>query len=279
MGGLTIELAVTRSVRDAAGILDAIQGPAPGDPYAVPPPARPYSEEVGTDPGRLRIGLMTTTPGGNFDAHPECVAAAEAGASALEELGHDVERSYPADLDDPTYIQNFLVRWTAGVAWNLDYWGAKIGRELGPDDVEPLTWALAEQGRRHSAGALLTAIEAAQAGARRVASWWADDGYDLLLTPTCAEPPPRLGEHDAPADNPLAPIIRATPFAIYTAGFNTTGQPAISLPLHMTADGLPVGVQLVGAAGREDVLVRVAAQIEAARPWAERTPPVHAAVT
>jgi amidase len=278
MGGLVIELALTRTVRDAAGILDAIQGPAPGDPYAVAPPARPYLEEVGADPGRLRVGLMTTPPGGQFDAHSECVAAAEAAAAALEELGHDVERSYPADLDDPGYIQNFLVRWTAGVAWNLDYWGAKIGRELGPDDVEPLTWALAEQGRTHSAGALLSAVEAAQAGARRVASWWANDGYDLLLTPTCAEPPPRLGEHDSPPENPLAPIVRATPFAIFTAGFNTTGQPGISLPLHVTPDGLPVGVQLVGGFGREDQLVQVAAQLEEARPWRERTPPVHAAV-
>ncbi|MGE5617566.1 MAG: amidase family protein, partial [Candidatus Woesearchaeota archaeon] len=99
---------------------------------------------------------------------------------------------------------------------------------------------------------------------------------DLLLTPTCAEPPPRLGEFEAPAENPLAPIVRATPFAIFTAGFNTSGQPAISLPLHMTADGLPVGVQLVAAYGREDVLLRVAAQLEEACPWADRRPSLHA---
>jgi amidase len=278
MGGLVNELAVTHSVRDAAAILDAIQGPAPGDPYAAPAPVRPYVEEVGADPGRLTIGLMTRPPGGQFEAHPECVAAAEGAAALLEELGHGVERSYPADVDDPGYIANFLTRWTAGVDWNLKYWGAKIGREIGPEDVEPCTWALAEQGRAHAGGDLLLAVEEAQAGSRRIASWWADDGFDLLLTPTCAEPPPRLGEHDAPPDNPLAPIVRATPFAIFTAGFNTTGQPAISLPLHMTGDGLPVGVQLVAAFGREDLLLRVAAQIEAARPWAERTPPVHAAL-
>jgi amidase len=278
MGGLVCELALTHSVRDAAAILDAVHGPAPGDPYAAPPPARPYLEEVGADPGRLRIGLMTTPPGGQFEAHPECVAAAEGAAALLEELGHDVERSYPIGLDDPGYIANFLVRWGAGVDWNVRYWGAVLGRELGPEDVEPLTWALVEQGRTHSAGELLRAIEEAQHGSREVASWWADDGYDLLLTPTCAEPPPRLGEHDAPPDNPMAPIVRATPFAVFTAGFNTTGQPAISLPLHMTSDGLPVGVQLVAAYGREDLLLRVAAQVEEARPWAERTPPVHAAL-
>ena len=153
---------------------------------------------------------------------------------AAQGAGHDVEPSYPADLDDPDYIANFLVRWTAAVDWNLKYWGTKLGRELGPDDVEPLTWALAEQGKAHSAGDLLRAVEAAQSGSRRIASWWADDGFDLLLTPTCAEPPPRLGEHDPPPDNPLAPIVRATPFAVFTAGFNTTGQPGISLPLHVT---------------------------------------------
>jgi amidase len=274
--GLVIELAVSRTVRDAAGILDAIHGPAPGDPYAAPPPARPYLDELGADPGRLRIGLMTTPPGGQFETHPECVAAAENAAAALEELGHHVERSHPAELDDPDQVPDFLVRWTAGVDWNMKYWGAKIGRELGADDVEPCTWALAEQGRNHSAADLLRATEKAQASSRRVASWWAEDGYDLLLTPTCAEPPPRLGEFESPADNPAAPILRSIPFATFTAGFNTTGQPAISLPLHVTAAGLPVGVQLVAAFGREDLLLRVASQLEEARPWADRTPPLHA---
>jgi amidase len=274
--GLVVELAVTRTVRDAAGILDALHGPAPGDPYAAPPPARPYAEEVGADPGRLRIGLMTAPPGGQFETHPECVAAAEAAAAGLEELGHLVERSHPAELDDPNQIPEFLVRWTAGVDWNLKYWGEKLGRELGAGDVEPCTWALAEQGRNHSAADLLRATEKAQASSRRVVSWWADDGFDLLLTPTCAEPPPKLGEFNAPPDNPTAPIIRSIPFATFTAGFNTTGQPAISLPLHVTADGLPVGVQLVAGFGREDLLLRVASQVEEARPWAERIPPVHA---
>jgi amidase len=219
---------------------------------------------------------MTTPPGGQFEAHDECVAAAEGAATLLEQLGHHVERSYPSDLDDPGYVENFLIRWTSGVDWNLRYWGRAIGRELGPDDVEPCTWALAEQGRAHTGGALLAAHEEAQAGARRIAAWWADDGFDLLLTPTCAEPPPRLGEHDAPPDNPLMPIARATPFAIFTAGFNTTGQPAISLPLHQSADGLPIGVQLVGAYGREDLLLRIAAQLEEAAPWSDRSPPVFA---
>jgi len=274
LGGLVVELALTRSVRDAAGILDAIHGPAPGDPYAAPPLARPYLEEVGADPGSLRIGITTTPPGGQFEAHPECVAAARDAAGLLEELGHHVEESHPAELDDPEQIANFLVRWTAGVDFGLKHWSAAIGREIGAEDVEPCTWALAEQGRTYSAGDLLRAIEQAQASTRRVAAWWSEDGFDLLLTPTCAEPPPRLGEFEATADNPAAPLLRAIPFGTFTAGFNSTGQPAISLPLHQTGDGLPVGVQLVAAYGREDLLLRVAAQIEQARPWAERRPPI-----
>lgn len=275
--GLVVELAVTISVRDAAGILDAVHGPAPGDPYAAPTPARPYVDEVGADPGRLRIGLSTTPPGGQFEAHPECVAAAEAAAKVLGELGHGVEDSHPRAMDDPEQITNFVVRWTAGVDWNLKYWSRAIGREIGGDDVEPCTWALAELGRSHSAGDLLVALEQAQASSRRIASWWADDGFDLLLTPTCGEPPPRLGEFESPADNPAAPLLRSVPFGAFTAGFNTSGQPAISLPLHMTADGLPVGIQLVAAYGREDLLIRVASQIEQAQPWADRWPEAAAA--
>jgi amidase len=274
--GLVIELAVTRSVRDTAAILDAVHGPAPGDPYAAPPPARPYIEEVGADPGRLRIGVMTTPPGGQFETHVECVQAANGAAAALEELGHHLEEAHPAEMDVPELVANFIVRWTAAQDYNLKYWGGVIGRELGPDDVEPCTWALAEQGRSQTGGDYLLAVEEAQATSRRLAAWWADDGFDLLLTPTCAEPPPRLGEFEAPPDNPMAPLLRATPFGIFTAGFNTTGQPAISLPLHMTPDGLPVGVQLVAAFGREDLLLQVAAQLEEARPWADRMPPVHA---
>ena len=211
LGGLVIELAVTRSVRDAAAILDAVHGPAPGDPYGAPPPARPYLQEVGADPGRLRIGIMTQPVGGQFETHAECVAAAENAAKLLEELGHHVELSHPSALDDPQEIANFLVRWTAGVDWNIKYWSAKIGREIGPDDVEPCTWALAEQGRSSTAADLLRANEQAHASSRRIASWWSDEGFDLLLTPTCAEPPPRLGSFESPPDNPAAPHHKARP--------------------------------------------------------------------
>ena len=203
------------------------------------------------------------------------MAAAEEAGRLLESLGHRWRSSFPDALDDPNYIPNFLVRWTGGVAYNLAYWERRTGRAIGPDDVEPLTWALAEQGRGHSAGDYL-ARDGVRAGVtRRAAEWWAS-GFDLLLTPTMAVPPTALGAYDAPPDNPLLPIVTAVPAAVFTAGFNTTGQPAISLPLHVSEDGLPIGVQLVAAYGREDVLIRIASQLEEAQPWAERRPAVFA---
>ena len=221
---------------------------------------------------------MTSPPGAQFEAHPDCVAAAEAAARLLESLGHHVEPGYPEALDDEDYIPNFLVRWTGGVAWGLRYWERRTGRPIGPDDVEPLTWALAEQGRAHSAADYLVAMEYAQAVTRRGEEWWAA-GHDLLLTPTLALPPAELGTMGTGhgEDGPLMPIVRATPYAVFTAGFNASGQPAISLPLHHDEAGLPIGVQLVASYGREDLLLRVAAQLEEAAPWAERRPPLFAA--
>jgi amidase len=277
VGGLATELVVSRSVRDTAAVLEFVsEGAPPGEPYYAPAKERPYTDEAGADPGGLRIGLMTTAPGGVAAVHPDCVAAAEAAARELEGLGHSVDVAHPAALDDPGYIPQFLVRWTGGVAAGLDFWGMRTGKPVTQDDVEPLTWALAEQGWSNSAAAFVGALGYAQIVARAVVAWWQD--YDLLLTPTMALPPAELGTigngHEA---DPVAPIERAIPYAAFTAGFNATGQPAISLPLHWSEAGLPIGVQLVGDMGREDLLLRVAAQLEQAVPWAERRPPVFAA--
>ena len=165
----------------------------PGDPYVAPARARPYVEEVGADPGRLRVGLMTAPPGAQFETHPDCVAAAEATARALASLGHSVEPARPEAIDDPEYIETFLLRWTAGIAWNLKYWEAKTGEAIGAEDVEPSTWALAELGRSHAAADYLAVIEKHQSLTRRMAEWW-QDGWDLLLTPTTGEPATVLGE-------------------------------------------------------------------------------------
>jgi len=277
VGGLATELVVSRSVRDTAALLEFVSdGAPPGEPYFAPAKARPYTDEVGADPGKLRVGLMTRLPGAEDVAHPDCVAAAEAAARELEALGHTVEVAHPGAFDDPGYIPQFLVRWTAGVAAGLDFWGMRTGKQVTKDDVEPLTWALAEQGWSNSAAQFVTAMGYAQIVARGALAWWQD--YDLLLTPTMGLPPAELGTigtgHE---DNPLAPIERAIPYAAFTAGFNATGQPAISLPLHWSEAGLPIGVQLVADMGREDLLLRVAAQLEEAVPWAERRPPTFAA--
>jgi amidase len=277
VGGLVTELVVSRSVRDTAAVLEFVsEGAPPGEPYFAPAKQRPYTEEVGADPGKLRVGLMTTPPGGQYDVHPDCVAAAEAAARSLEGLGHSVEVAHPVALDDEGYIPQFLIRWTAGVAAALDFWSMRTGKQITQADVEPLTWALAEQGWSNSAAAFVGSMGYAQLVSRGVLRWWQD--YDLLLTPTMAAPPAELGTigtgHE---ENPFAPIERAIPYAAFTAGFNATGQPAISLPLHWSDAGLPIGVQLVGDLGREDLLLRVAAQLEEAVPWAERRPPTFAA--
>lgn len=274
MSGLTAELCVSRSVRDTAALLEAVHGPAPGDPYVAPPPLRPYTEEVGPDPGKLRIGLWTETVI-EQDADPEVVAAARAGGKTLEDLGHEVEEPDMSALQSLDMVEPFLVRWAAGQAQALEQLGTVGGQPIGAEDVEPLTWALAEIGRTRSAGEYLEAVGQHQMLSRMIAAVY-ESGFDLLLTPTLGEPPPPLGSFDDSGPDPMAAFERAFLCGCFTAAFNATGQPAISLPLHWSKDGLPIGVQLVAPLGREDVLLRVASQLEQAVPWSDRVPPTFA---
>jgi len=272
--GFSAEGFVTRSVRDSAALLDVTAGPMPGDPYFAPQPERPFAREPGAEPGRLRIGLMRRAPR-EGPLHPDCLGAVSAAGSLLESLGHDVEESHPAALDDPAALKSFIAVVSSSVARALDDWGRKLGREIAQHEVEPLTWEVAKAGRSRPAPDYIAAIDFNHAHGRRLASWW-QEGFDLLLTPTCAEPPPPLGSFASTPDDPLAGFLRAAPFGAFTMQFNLSGQPAISLPLHWNEEGLPIGVQLVAAYGREDLLIRVAAQIERAEPWIARLPPVHA---
>jgi amidase len=276
MSGMTCELVVSRSVRDVAAVLDAVQGPAPGDPYVAPPPARPYVEELEADPGKLRIALATSSAA-RIEVEPAVVEAAREAAKLLESLGHSVEERGLTEITggDDELIDTFMTRWMAGQASSLDQLGTVIGRELGPDDVEPLTWALAEEGRRRSAGDYLNAVGRHHLVTRAISAVFVA-GIDLLLTPATGEPAPPLGSYDDSGPDPLAAIRRAYKTAAFSGLFNATGHPAISLPLHWTDEGLPLGAQLVAPHGGEDLLIRVAAQLERARPWADRTPPVFA---
>ena len=265
--GCATELAITRSVRDVAALLDCVAGPLTGDPVVAPPPSRPFLDEVGADPGRLRIGMFwgnRETPGA-----PEARDAVESCARLLADLGHDVHDGYPPVLDSNELASLLAVSVAVSVARELEVIAERTGATVGPDGVEPATWRFAEQGRAVPATAYVANVEAMHRYSRTLCAWW-DEGNDLLVTPTMAEAAPPIGELKG-AD--VERIVRLVP---YTAPYNVSGQPAIALPLHWTADGLPVGIQLVAAYGGEDVLLRLAAQLEAAAPWADRVPPIHA---
>ena len=273
VGGLSVDGSVSRSVRDTAVLLDVMEGLMPGDPYTAPAPQRPYREEVGIEPGSLRIGVLTQAPASATMVHADCVAATEDAAKLLASLGHRVELTHPAALDEMETFQHFGIMFATSTARILDAVGQLLGRPLVQDDVEPFNWALAEMGSAVSARDYLRTVDWLFAYTRRVASWWAD-GWDLLLTPTLPEPPWTLGGFHG--IDPMLAGLRAQSLCAFTGPFNMTGQPAISLPLAWNDAGLPIGVQLVAAYGREDVLLRVAAQLESARPWAGRRPPISA---
>jgi amidase len=273
--GLVTQHVVTRSVRDTAAVLDAVAGSHPGDPYVAPAPARSFIEEVGSPPGVLRIGLLRGFRGEHIAVHPDCVSAVDEAGRLLESLGHRVEEAAPTVFEDSRAIAGMAAVVTSWTSRDLAYWSERTGAEIGPEDVEPMTWQLAEQGRQLSAPAYLAAIQGIHAWAREMAAWW-EGGFDLLLSPTLAEPPPLLGEFDATPDAPMRGFMRSASFAAFTSAFNLTGQPAISLPLCTNEASLPIGVQLAAAFGREDILLRVSSQIEEVRPWMHRRPPVHA---
>ena len=272
MGGLVAEHALTRSVRDSAALLDATSGPDVGDPYWAPPPARPFLEEVGRDPGRLRIAFSNQAPSG-APVHADCVAAVEDACRLCAGLGHELEEAAPA-IDVGPYSSSFNAVFSTGVAAGIDGFAVLTGRKPAEDQFEPLTWGVYEMGKRVSAAEYVLAHLMLQRTARAVARFMLK--YDAWLSPTVAEAPPPLGSFDSPPGNPLAGLLRASQFVPFTPVANATGQPAMSVPLYWNAEGLPVGVHFTGRFGDEAALFRLAAQLEAARPWAGRRPPLPA---
>jgi len=271
--GGTIDGAVTRTVRDAAGILDSISGAFPGEPYYAPALPGPLAAEVGRDPGKLRIGFLDRPPADaeQFLDDAECRAAVSAAVSLLSSLGHDVSPSVPDGLFAEEFSRNFPVIIAADTEASFREFEMLLGRPISNDEIEPRNALYREWGKSLAAVDYLNARNALGMWVRQVAAWWSS--YDILVTPTLGAPPPRLGWF---TETPELEGSRIVSYIPYTAQFNITGQPAVSLPLHWSADGLPVGVQFVAAYGREDLLVRLASQLEQAAPWADRRPPVSA---
>ena len=260
--GLGTSGPVARTVRDAAALLDAMAGYETGDSFVAPEPQRPFLAEASAEPGRLRVAV-TTSPPLQVPVDPECAAAAHSAAELLAELGHEVQEATPP-WDFSELIADFVRVWQVGPA------------TAGVDDLsllEPINRMLAEQARVTSSPEHVLAIMRLQRAARQVIAFW--DEIDVVVTPTLALPPVPVGWtfEDTDGDPHLA-FARQTLFTPFTAVINITGQPAISVPLHWSEDGLPIGVHFIGRPFAEATLIRLAAQLEQARPWAHRRPAV-----
>ena len=267
---LGVEHCVSRTVRDSARLLDATHGPGIGDVIIAPTPRRPFIEEVGADPGRLRIGLLDFNPRGG-DVHADCVEGVHKTAKLLESLGHHVEPGFPDIFSDNEIGRAFSMLWSTNMGTAIRRFSQALGREMTPNDIEAMNWAQAEFAKGVN-GVDFSLAQASSIQFRRaIQSWWTK-GWDLLLTPTLAAPPLPIGSMPNNPARPMTPLMTAGAWVSFTSQFNISGQPAISLPLHRNADGLPIGMQLVAAYGREDVLIRVASQLEQAAPWTHLTP-------
>ncbi|MEI2702818.1 MAG: amidase [Baekduia sp.] len=288
LNGSATDGVVSRSVRDSARMLDVLAGPAAESPYLIQGSETPYADEVGADPGRLKIAYFTETAI-NPSPDAEAVRAVDDAAALLESLGHEVTALPTAPFDDAQLAEDFLIGWFAYCAWGVAEAKALTGAK--DRDFEDDTLIMAALGRGAGAVAFCSAIERKQDHVRALAAF--HEQHDLLLTPTLATPPPKVGAFDQPPAMKAAAkaVIKARAGGLlrhtsivkdmieknlgwvpYTQLANITGRPATSVPLHWTAAGLPLGVQFVGRLGSEGQLLRLAAQLEAAQPWAGRRP-------
>jgi amidase len=267
---LSTDAFLSWDVADTALGLDVSAGYEWGDMAWPPPPAGRFADAVTRDPGRLRIGLTTAAPG-DVDVHPECVAAAERTAKLLESLGHDVEEGAP-EWGGERFIDTFVEVWTLELGTSVANLERLTGRPLDVDELEPISREMVEVARATSAVDAFGALARLRVHSRVVVGWW--DDRDVLLTPTLAQPPLELGSLAPDPGKPARHVLKdkAAAFVPFTPPLNATGQPAISLPLHQSADGLPIGVQLVGPPTGEELLLSLAGQLEQAAPWADRRP-------
>lgn len=288
-GGFVQENVVSRSVRDAALTLDVIDPPAPGDPYAAPHKEKPWVEHLHAPKRRLRVAFTTGALYGDH-THPECVKAVEEAAALMRSLGHEVEEARPTFNRD-ALVEAYFYTVAAGTSRFVEDTAAYVGRKPRPADFELATWLLAQIGWKCDAPTLIKAQQVMQRASREVAAFF--ERYDLFLTPVHAELPVKIGElAPSKAERLQLAVVRALNTkglldkVLSTLGtnalsrtpntqlFNQTGQPAMSVPLYWTPEGLPLGVQVVAPFGGEGLLFEVATELEEARPWAHRRPPL-----
>lgn len=261
--GLAIDHVLTRSVRDSAAALDAVAGNVAGDPYWAPPPPQSWLAATKMPPRKLRIAYsLKRLDGGTFD--PDCEAAARSAVKLCSELGHVTEEAAPY-FDLAILVPSFMAIWTANLAAAIDFTGTVTGQTPSENRFEGLTWGMYEQGKRVKASEYLLAKAALQHASRGAARF--HDNYDIWLTPTLGKPPIALGTLDVEERDIFKGFLPLFEYVPFTALQNVTGQPAINLPLHWTAEGLPIGVQFVAPFGDEFTLLQLAAQLESAAPW------------
>jgi amidase len=270
IGNLAIRHAMSRSVRDNAALLDVAAVPEPGDPFFAPPPVRPFLEEVGREPGRLRIA-WTATPAIDASIDPECVAAVRSTAELLDDLGHEVVESAPK-LNGEVIIGSLLAVWAAGNLEDALDCERLLGRALERDELEITTWELVEHGRSLRTQDLLEAVAAFGTTTRSMGAFFED--HDVWLTPTLARLPEPLGVLNQSSGSALGWQRMDSGFNPFNPWANISGCPSMSLPLHWSADGLPIGVLATARYGDEATLFRLAGQLEQARPWADRWPAI-----
>ncbi len=268
--GLSIAHVISRSVRDSALLLDVGQGAVLGDPYLAPPRRDPYLDEVGADPGRLRVGLQTRS----FmleEIHPDCLEAARRGAKLCESLGHGVEEIGPPPLPAAELFAAMTIVMGASLVNRVQAREKVLGRPVGADDLEPRNWESYRRALTFTAGQHEAARQDVYELGRRVVEH--QDAFDVVITPTLAIPPPPLGVLSLSGD--YETYARAgQQSSAFTIQYNFSGQPAMSVPLHWNGEGLPIGTMFAGRPGREDTLLRLAAQLEAAAPWRDRRPTI-----
>jgi amidase len=289
--GFVIEHVLTRSVRDSAAMLDATAGADAGAPYAAPAQARPFLDEVTAEPGGLRIAFTREPLFGRGAVHADCIAGLEATARLLESLGHHVEEETPP-VDREACALAFVTVLAGETRAEIDFLAKFVQRTPSAADFEAATYSLGLLGRSISAAAYAGAMRTLQLAAREMAPFF--ERHDVLLTPTLAAPTALIGAlQPSAAEKRMMRIVNAMnagwllnalgvikplaektfDYMPFTPLFNVTGQPAMSVPLHWNAGGLPIGMQFVGRFGDDATLLRLAGQLERAQPWFERRPP------